>query len=636
MIPGILRKLIDSNASRWVVLALDLVLSLFSFSFATFVTYTLNGLELPADNLPYVVLLILMVRTQAFLLMRSYQGVLKYTSTQDAVRLSFAILLGSFAAFLFSIIYQNFTGIRLIPLSVQIIDFFVLLATLTSVRLTVKIMYRYLQKDRLNEEKMVIFGAGESGLLTKRAIDGNANLNYRVVAFFDDDIRMHSKTIEGVRIHQPEEDFDKILDRHRPTTLIIAARKIPPKRLQRIVNSALSKGVKVKRAPSSEKWINGEFQFSQIESVKIEDLLGRDPIVLHHTHIGDYIQGKVILITGAAGSIGSELARQALPFSPGKLILLDQAETPLHDLGLEFENFSNVEVVIADICNEARMRKVFEAFEPEVVFHAAAYKHVPLMEDNPYEAVHTNVFGTRIVANLAVEFNVSKFVFISTDKAVNPTNIMGATKRIAELYTQSLNHKLSLDTNKHTLFITTRFGNVLGSNGSVIPLFKKQIDQGGPVTVTHPEITRYFMTIPEACQLVLEAGAMGSGGEIFIFDMGESVKIIDLAKRMIELSGLIPGKDIEIVYTGLRPGEKLKEELLASKENTIGTYNPKIMIAQVSSYNYLEMNQSIEFVYQNRDSLDNVKLVSWMKTIVPEYVSMNSVYEKLDKSRRFR
>lgn len=636
MIPAILRKWIDSNASRWVVLGLDLVFSLFSFSFATFVAYTLNGLELPTENLPHVALLILMVRIQAFLLMRSYQGVLKYTSTQDAVRLSVAIFLGSFAAFLFSLIYQNFTGIRLIPLSVQIIDFFVLLTLLTTVRLAVKIMYRYLQKDRLKEEKIVIFGAGESGLLTKRAIDGNAHLNYKVAAFFDDDIRLHSKTIEGVRIHQPDEDFDKILERQKPTTLVIAARNIQPKRLQRIVNNALSRGIKVKRAPSSEKWINGEFQFSQIESVKIEDLLGREPIVLHHTHIGAYIQGKVILITGAAGSIGSELARQALPFSPSKLILLDQAETPLHDLELELEKFSNVEIVVADICNEARMRKVFESFRPEVVFHAAAYKHVPLMEDNPYEAVNTNIFGTRILANLSVEFEVGKFVFISTDKAVNPTNIMGATKRIAELYTQSLNHKLSLENKDHTLFITTRFGNVLGSNGSVIPLFKKQIEQGGPVTVTHPDINRYFMTIPEACQLVLEAGAMGSGGEIFIFDMGESVKIIDLAKRMIELSGFVPNKDIEIVFTGLRPGEKLREELLASKENTIGTYNPKIMIAQVSSYNYLEMNQSIEFVYQNRDALDNVRLVSWMKTIVPEYVSMNSVYQKLDKTSKTR
>ena len=310
---------------------------------------------------------------------------------------------------------------------------------------------------------------------------------------------------------------------------------------------------------------------------------------------------------------------------------MDQAETPLYNLQNELANDTQAEVVIADVCNAARMEKVFKHFKPSHVFHAAAYKHVPLMEHNPYEAINTNVFGTQTVANLAVEHKVEKFVLVSTDKAVNPTNIMGASKRIAEIYVQSLNAKLHLEDDQHTKFITTRFGNVLGSNGSVIPLFERQIEDGGPVTVTHPDITRYFMTIPEACQLVLEAGVMGKGGEIYIFDMGESVKIVDLARKMIRLSGFSEGKDIDIIYTGLRPGEKLKEELLNDKENTIGTHNPKIMIAKVPQYNYLEVNEVISKLYKEKDKLTNRFLVKTMKIIVPEYVSNNSIYEELDK-----
>lgn len=317
-------------------------------------------------------------------------------------------------------------------------------------------------------------------------------------------------------------------------------------------------------------------------------------------------------------------------FDPKKIILVDQGETPLYEIGNELATYKTIEIAIASVCNAQRREKIFDFYRPSYVFHAAAYKHVPLMEDNPYEAINTNVFGTQTIANLASNYNFKKFIFVSTDKAVNPTNIMGVSKRVAEIYVQSLNAKLSLVSENHTKFVTTRFGNVLSSNGSVIPLFSRQIENGGPVTVTHRDITRYFMTIPEACQLVLEAGVMGRGGEIYIFDMGEAVKIVDLARKMIRLSGLEVGKDIDIEFTRLRPGEKLKEELLGNKENTIGTHNPKIMVAQVPEYNYLEINGLIDELYGKKDNLKNKYLVKTLKRIVPEYISNNSIYEELN------
>jgi FlaA1/EpsC-like NDP-sugar epimerase len=412
--------------------------------------------------------------------------------------------------------------------------------------------------------------------------------------------------------------------------VIVAINNISAIRKKRIIENCLQHKIEVKTIPPVSAWINGEFNPQSIKALRIEDLLERNPIKLSKEKISRELKNQVILITGAAGSIGSEIVRQCIPFGPKKIILIDQGETPLYEIGNELKG-KNIEIVVADVCNTSRMERVFAHFQPSYVFHAAAYKHVPLMEDNPYEAINTNVFGTQNLANLSTKYGVKKFVFVSTDKAVNPTNIMGASKRIAEIYVQSLNAKLSLETDNHTMFVTTRFGNVLGSNGSVIPLFKKQIEAGGPVTVTHPEITRFFMTIPEACQLVLEAGVMGKGGEIYIFDMGESVKIVDLARKMIRLSGFEEGKDIKIKFTGLRPGEKLKEELLSDKENTIGTHNPKIMVAKVPEYNYLEVNDLISDLYKDKDVLKNRMLVKTMKRIVPEYISNNSVYEELDK-----
>jgi FlaA1/EpsC-like NDP-sugar epimerase len=396
---------------------------------------------------------------------------------------------------------------------------------------------------------------------------------------------------------------------------------------RKIIDKCLELNIHISSVPPIDRWMNGEFTANQIQRVKIEDLLGRKEIKLNEENINLQIKDKVILITGGAGSIGSEMARQILKYSPKQLVLLDQAESPIYELDMELRSKfkeCNWEIVIADVSNYTRMKNVFEAFEPQVVFHAAAYKHVPLMERNPAEAIKVNIQGTKILADLASENGVAEFVMVSTDKAVNPTNVMGASKRIAEIYIQSLNKE------SKTKFITTRFGNVLGSNGSVIPLFKKQIEQGGPLTVTHEEVTRFFMTIPEACQLVLEAGSMGKGGEIFVFDMGESVKIIDLAKKMIQLSGLEINTDIEIKITGLRPGEKLYEELLNNEENTSPTHHDKILIGKVREYNLTEVQENVEKLINAYSSQNNDALVKQMKEIVPEFKSNNSVFTKLD------
>ena len=384
---------------------------------------------------------------------------------------------------------------------------------------------------------------------------------------------------------------------------------------------------KVLNVPPVTNWINGELSFKQIKKVQIEELLEREPIQLDKEDIQLQLTGKVILVTGAAGSIGSEIVRQLIRFHPKNIILLDQAESPLYDMEMELHDkykLQPYEIVMGDIRNKERMENVFRTFHPQIVFHSAAYKHVPMMENNPSESILTNVLGTKTIADLSVEYKVEKFVMVSTDKAVNPTNVMGASKRIAEIYTQSLNKTSA------TKFITTRFGNVLGSSGSVIPRFRQQIESGGPVTITDPEITRYFMTIPEACQLVLEAGTMGKGGEIFIFDMGDSVKIYDLAVKMIKLSGLVLDKDIRIVYTGLRPGEKLYEELLADHENTLPTHHNQILIAKVKEYDFDSVSNSINDLITLFDKQDNNSIVKKMKELVPEYKSNNSIYVSLD------
>ncbi|MFN5911304.1 MAG: polysaccharide biosynthesis protein, partial [Bacteroidota bacterium] len=449
---------------------------------------------------------------------------------------------------------------------------------------------------------------------------------YKIIGFMDDDLKIAKTRLEGFQVYHT--DLFSELVKEEGVTLVILAIQDPNEENRRnIVEQCLQLNVKIRKVPSPKSWINGEFSSRQIAKIRIEDLLGRKPISLDVDRIQEELNNRIVLVTGAAGSIGSGLVRQIATYKPSKLVLLDQAESALYDLQYELRTeFPELdfEVVIGDIRSYDRMCRLFEAFRPEYVFHAAAYKHVPLMEDNPSEAVLTNVKGTKNLVDLAVLFKVRKFVMISTDKAVNPTNVMGASKRIAEIYAQMSNGR------GETRFVTTRFGNVLGSNGSVIPLFQRQIDQGGPVTVTDPQVTRYFMTIPEACQLVLEAGMMGEGGEIFVFDMGESVRIMDLAKKMIKLNGLEPGKDIEIRITGLRPGEKLYEELLAQEEDTIATHHPQILKAKVRKEEEGQIAR-IEELIGLFSSQNNVGIVKKMKEIVPEFKSNNSIYEKLDK-----
>jgi FlaA1/EpsC-like NDP-sugar epimerase len=492
--------------------------------------------------------------------------------------------------------------------------------------MVVKITYIEFLNPNREKTNVVIFGAGEAGVIAKGALDRDAGTKYKVIAFFDDDEKKIGKKLENVPIYTSDK-ITEILSTNTVAHMIIAVQKIQPARKQEIIELCMANNTKILSIPPVSRWINGELSFKQIKKVKIDDLLERDVIKLDKHKISTDLSDKIILITGGCGSIGSELVRQIASFPHKKIIIIDQAESPLYNLEVELgEKFktAHFEFILANIQNQKRMEKIFDFFKPEIIFHVAAYKHVPVMEENPYEAVNTNVNGTKIIADLALKYHIEKFVMVSTDKAVNPTNVMGASKRIAEMYVQTLNQK------GKTKYITTRFGNVLGSNGSVIPLFDEQIAKGGPVTITHPEITRYFMTIPEACQLILEAGSMGNGGEIFIFDMGKSVKIVDLAKKMIKLSNLTLGKDIQIVYTGLRPGEKLYEELLNNKENTLPTHHPKIMIAKVRENDQDLINSQINLLIDLLGNQENFEIVKQMKILVPEYLSQNSVYEKLD------
>jgi FlaA1/EpsC-like NDP-sugar epimerase len=473
------------------------------------------------------------------------------------------------------------------------------------------------------------------GIAVKRTLDHDVRSKNAIVGFLDDNEQKINKVIDGTKIYSSQK-FSHLINTLNIEEVIIASHNIPSDRKNEITDVALEKNVNILTLPPVKKIMNGDLNPNQIQKIKIEDLLEREPIKINDDHILSQTKGKRILVTGAAGSIGSEIASQLGKYEPQMIILCDQAESPLHNLQLDLQDeFPNqvYHTYIADVRSTKRMQLLFDTFKPHYVYHAAAYKHVPMMENHPLEAVQTNVMGTKNLADLAVEFQVEKFVFVSTDKAVNPTNIMGATKRIAEIYVQSLNNHLenSLGATVHTKFITTRFGNVLGSNGSVIPRFRDQIQKGGPVTVTHPEITRYFMTIPEACRLVLEAGTMGQGGEIFVFDMGKSVKIVELAKKMIRLSGFKPNEDIEIKFTGLRPGEKLYEELLNDLENTLPTHHEKIMIAKVRENNYDIVSMKIGELQQRLATQNKNEVVYQMKIIVPEFKSKNSIYEQLDK-----
>ena len=630
-----IRRYSNRFLSRWLVLAIDVIIAIFSFLAATALRLNFRYEELHLEVFIYHFVFLLGIRFITFLYFKTYSGIIRHTSIEDAVLILKTIFTGTMVAAVISLAIRYFLQVETliyVPISILVIDFFICLFLLVSLRFMVKKFYESFINEFKPAVGVLIYGAGYSGLLTKNVIQNDRGINYQVLGFIDDNDSKVGKTIEGIRVFNLAEALDKFVDTYEGLQVIMAIKNINIQAKRKISDVFLDRGVVVKTLPPVDKWVGGEFAINQIHNVKIEDLLGREEIQMNNKMISEEMNSKSILVTGAAGSIGSEIVRQLIAYFPSKIILVDQAESGLFDLEYELVGRipSNTEIVVkvADVSDINRMSYIFRTHKPSIVFHAAAYKHVPLMEKNPYEAVKINILGTRILADLAAENAVGKFVMVSTDKAVNPTNVMGATKRFAEMYTQSMNQLEGM----HTKFIATRFGNVLGSNGSVIPLFKKQIERGGPVTVTHPDITRYFMTIPEACELVLEAATMGEGGEVFVFDMGESVKIINLAKKMITLSGMRVDRDIEIKFTGLRPGEKLYEELLSTDENTLPTHHPKILIAKVNvpSYSYMDiqMNLMQEVLDEGGNNND---LVSKIKEVIPEYKSNNSIFEKLDK-----
>lgn len=624
---GLLSLFWKYNMPRWSILIIDLVICAFSLTLAFLLRFDFENIpEADLKNLPIDYAVLLFIRGISFFISKTYKGVVRYTSTRDAMRILTVVIIGSALLYVVNGFTYFSLGYFVFPTAVIIIDALVTMFVMICSRLAVKAIYFESKNPERGKINVLIYGAGEGAIITKRTLDRDAAIKYKVVGFIDDDVKKKGRSLEGTFIYPPEK-MAELVKENQVELIIISIQNLSPARKNEITDWCLNNNIKVLNVPPAKKWINGELSFNQLRSINIEDLLERDPIKLDNDLISAQLNDKVILITGAAGSIGSELSRQCMKYGPKKIILLDQAESPLHEVELEFSDkftTDKYETVIGDVRNLDRMRNVFSTFKPDIVFHAAAYKHVPMMENNPSESILNNILGTKNAADLSVEYGVKKFVFVSTDKAVNPTNVMGASKRIAEIYIQSLGKKTA------TKFITTRFGNVLGSNGSVIPRFKRQIEQGGPVTITHPEITRYFMTIPEACQLVLEAGSMGNGGEIFVFDMGKSVKIVDLARKMIKLSGLEEGRDIKIVYTGLRPGEKLYEELLADSENTLPTHHNQILIGKVREYQYEEVSKVIHELIELFDTQNNVKIVQCMKELVPEFKSNNSVFEKLD------
>ncbi len=621
------------NTPRWLIFLIDTGIVVFSLLFAYLLRFNFAVPVVEYEPLPQIMAWVVTIRIISFIVGRTSAGIIRYTSTADAMRVIATLLAGSILFILTNLVtFYLINGKFFIPFSIIIIDFLVTTMAMITFRMIVKLAYLEFHNSERVLMNVIIYGAGEAGITTKRVLDHDIGTKFKIIAFIDDNPNKVGKKLEGVDIVGPDK-IDAILEENQVANLILSIPEFDPQRKEALVDQCLSHDVKVMTVPPMMKWINGELSFNQIRKVNIEELLERPEIRLEKRLIREELADKVILITGAAGSIGSEIVRQAAKFLPKQLVLVDQAETALHNLELELkeENIAlPLEFIIGDIRDQQKMERIFEAYHPEILYHAAAYKHVPMMEGNPGEAILTNVNGTRILADLSIRFKVGKFVMISTDKAVNPTNVMGASKRIAEIYAQSLNSP------NETLFITTRFGNVLGSNGSVIPLFRSQIEKGGPITVTHPEITRFFMTIPEACQLVLEAGTIGKGGEIFIFDMGQSVRIVDLAKKMIRLSGLTLGKDIQIKFTGLRPGEKLYEELLNKEEDTLPTHHPRILVAKVKEYDTKEVAGLITHLVNTATTGSSLDIVREMKSIVPEFISQNSVFEKLDPKPAIR
>lgn len=625
---------------RWLIMLVDLSIVAWSFSTSYFIVERFEFVNILRGYFFIYTGLYSAIAAIVMYAMRIHIGLIRYSNTRDVLRIFGSAFISSLLylliinTWLVHIIHVNLVTINLVLL----INFSVSSTLLILLRTTVKSAFFYLTNNTTSKRTVVlIYGSDNNAVLVKQALEASANTNFHVAGFVvDDGSKKIDKEIQQVRIYHIDK-LSKLKEKHNVDKLIIMNHNLDEQTKRAALENCLALGIQVLTVPPSDQWIYGKLNLQQIKDLKIEDLLQRKPIKIDNSRISEDLLGKRVLVTGAAGSIGSEIVHQVLSYQPAMVILCDQAESPLHEMKLEVEEkFPKVPttIFIADIRNLQRMHKLFSDYKPEVVFHAAAYKHVPMMEENPSEAVLTNVLGTKNVADLSVAFGTEKFVMISTDKAVNPSNVMGTTKRIAEIYIQALkdNPVSNVRGVQSTRFVTTRFGNVLGSNGSVIPRFRAQIQKGGPITVTHPEITRYFMTIPEAVQLVLEAGTMGTGGEIFIFDMGEPVKITDLALKMIKLAGLQPEKDIKIVYTGLRPGEKLYEELLNAGERTMPTHHPKIKIAQVITYSHETVVAHIKELLELNKSQDDEAIVNKMKEIVPEFISKNSQYEYLDNN----
>jgi FlaA1/EpsC-like NDP-sugar epimerase len=612
---------------RWIIFSIDLFVCVGAWSIS--LNYWLSLLQEPIsfNQTLYSYIPVVIVNVALFFATSLYSGIVRFTGSYELARILFISLSGTILIYIaneifFSNVYSRFSLFWLTY-------FFSVSIGLATYRLFIKFGYRYISLQGLTATNVVIYGAGIPGATVKAAIDRSADKNFIIRAFVDERPNYHYKRLDGIPVISPEQ-FKILHFKMKIERLIVASLDDNKESKDDIFEFCLEHNIDIQKVPQTSMLAESNLSIAQFPRLNIEELLGREPILIENEDSENIYKGKRILVTGAAGSIGSELVRQLLLFKPVQLIICDQAETPMNDLLLQLgsEKYKSIIVpFLSSVTDELRMKRLFDSYHPEIIFHAAAYKHVPVMESFPSEALKVNVLGTRRMADLAVKYKANRFVMVSTDKAVNPTNVMGASKRLAEMYIQSL----TMDESCDTRFITTRFGNVLGSNGSVINRFKAQIEAGGPVTVTHPEINRFFMTVSEACQLVLEAGNMGNGGEVFVFDMGKPVKIADLAKKMITLSGRIPNKDIHIQYSGLRPGEKLFEELLHNKEENRETYHHKIMIANVRVLPFKDMLLAFNHLNQLIHSEeDEYALVHWMKSLVPEFLSNNSEFEALD------
>ncbi|SEW52489.1 polysaccharide biosynthesis protein [Chitinophaga arvensicola] len=634
----------------WLILLLDLGCSVIAINVAFLLRLNFDAeayLSFPLEKIGFAVLAINLFLS---LLLRTYRGIVRFTSLADIGRIAGLNFISSFM--LFTLRYSTLFDdkVNVFPISVILINFFICSFFLLSYRLSVKWIFKYYKNFRTpGRTCAAIYYTGHSSLMLRKAISDAPGSGIKVIAFLADTNAHAGKSIEGLPVYASRKgQLFKMVKEGKISLLLIPNDHLDAAHLSELVEECIALNIKVQKIIPVSQWTDGSNNNNiQLKDINIEDLLERSVICIKNQEISHELKGKSVLVTGAAGSIGSEIVRQLVNYKPSVIVLCDKAESPLHELELEMsEKMLNVSIIpfIGDVCDKVRMQQLFDIYAPAIVYHAAAYKHVPMMEKNPSVAVMNNVLGTKVVAELSVEYGAEKFVMVSTDKAVNPTNIMGASKRIAEIFSQSFNNYLNDQYLKMgpvygtppTRFITTRFGNVLGSNGSVIPRFKQQLEKGGPLTVTHPEITRYFMTIPEACQLVLEAGAMGQGGEIFVFDMGQPMKIAELARKMIRMSGKEPGKDIQVVFTGLRPGEKLYEELLNNAENTLPTYHEKIMIAKVRASDFGEVNEQVNQLIASARKHYLTPTVLKMKQLVPEFISKNSAFEELDKGDKIK